>query len=304
MDAGRLSNKAEAMNIIEQTLATGVVSVKIGREEKEFPVQGPVVILSSRASALTVAPDVMVLDLPSEAFNRKLWLELEDCAADNSEYLSGFLSFTEAHILELQEALKEGRRRAFQLSGGELNEECAETLGVFLGLDIFLGKFSKYCTAVIAPVVHFDENTTETLVELLRQTTDKELCVNLADQFLAVGRAQIESRTIQTYRKDRAPKTEIGPIVYRDQEYLYFSSPAFFQVCDSLSQSRPAVLQALTEAGLFGGRQVNGTTAQTRITVCNVYGKSSSVKVYAISREAFDNISLGDPLVFDEEEPL
>lgn len=302
VDSGKPN--AESMDVLDRVLSTGVVSVKIGRAEKEFPVQGPVVILSNRVSALTVAPDVMVLELPSVAFNRELWMEIADCAADNSDYLSGFIGFTETHIFELQEALKQRRKEARQLSGGELDEQRVEILGLFLGLDAYMEKFSSYCTGVIAPVVPFNETTRTAFVELLCQTMDKELCVNLADQFLAVGRAQIERGTVQTYHKEQAPKTEIGPIVYFDREYLYFSSTAFFQVCDALSQSRPAVLKSLAEAGLFGGRQVNATTAQTRITVCNVYGQRQSIKVYAVCRAAFDEIRIGDPLILDGEDQL
>ena len=293
-----------SLNILEDALVNGTVSMKIGQGEKTFSLQGPIVILSERISALTMAPEVMVLDIPPSSFKRKLWLEIADSVSENRDYLRGFISFTESRTTELQEALKQGRKRALQLSEGELNNRCVETLGVFLGLDIFLGEFFKHCSSVITPIVQFDEATEVKLVELLRQTTDKELYTSLADQFLMVGREQIERRTVQIYSKDHAHQIMEAPIVYYDWEYFYFNSAAFFQVCDALSQSRPAVLSALAEAGLFGGRQVNGTTAQTRITVCNVYGQRKTIRVYAVDRAAFDDIRIGNPLILDEEEQL
>lgn len=304
VDSGRLNNRAKTMNILEDALVNGTVSMKIGQGEKTFSLQGPIVILSERISALTMAPEVMVLDIPPSSFKRKLWLEIADSVSENRDYLRGFISFTESRTTELQEALKQGRKRALQLSEGELNNRCVETLGVFLGLDIFLGEFFKHCSSVITPIVQFDEATEVKLVELLRQTTDKELYTSLADQFLMVGREQIERRTVQIYSKDHAHQIMEAPIVYYDWEYFYFNSAAFFQVCDALSQSRPAVLSALAEAGLFGGRQVNGTTAQTRITVCNVYGQRKTIRVYAVDRAAFDDIRIGNPLILDEEEQL
>lgn len=304
VDSGRLNNRAKTMNILEDALVNGTVSMKIGQGEKAFPLQGPIIIISDRISALTVAPEVMVLDIPPGSFERKFWLEIADSVSENRDYLRGFISFTESRTAELQQALKQGRKRALELSEGELNDRCVETLGVFLGLDIFLGEFFKHCSSVITPVVQFDEATEVKLVELLRQATDKELHTSLADQFLMVGRKQIERGKVQTYSKDHAPKTVEGSIVFYDWDYLYFNSTAFFQVCDALSQSRPAVLKSLAEAGLFGGRQVNATTAQTRITVCNVYGQRQSIKVYAVCRAAFDEIRIGDPLILDGEDQL
>lgn len=303
MDSGRL-NKNGCVGIWESALMDRNVTVKLGREEKTFPVRGLLTILSDRPSVLTCASEVLLLDIPPGSLDRGLWLEQEERIADNRDYLDAFVGYVEGHIAELREALRAGHREALRTCTVDLNERCLLMLGILFGMNIFLSGFFKFCAPNIPPFVHLDEEMTKKLVELLRQTTDKELCTSLADQFLMVGREQIERGTVLTYSSGHAPKTEEGPIVYYDWEYLYFNSTAFFQICDALSQSRPAVLRALAEAGLFGGRQINSTTAQTRVYVCTVYGQRKQINVYAVSREAFDNIRAGDPLILDEEEQL
>lgn len=302
-DHGRL-NKNKCTEIWEGILANGNATVKLGGEEKTFPVRGLLTILSDRPSVLTCASEVLLLDIPPGSLDRDLWLELEERIADNRDYLYAFVGYVEGHIAELREAMTEGHRKALRTCSGDLNERCLSMLSILFGVDIFLSDFFKFCAPNIPDVACLDEEMTEKLVEILRQATDKELHTSLADQFLMVGREQIERGTVQTYSKDHASQTIEGPIVYYDWEYLYFNAAAFFQVCDALSQSRPAVLSALAEAGLFGGRQINGTTAQTRITVCDVYGQRKTIRVYAVDRAAFDDIRVGDPLILDEEEQL
>lgn len=56
------------MSILENALVNDIVSMKISQEEKAFPLQGPLIVISNRISALTVAPEVMVLDIPPNSF--------------------------------------------------------------------------------------------------------------------------------------------------------------------------------------------------------------------------------------------
>ena len=140
-DCGRLNNKAASMEILEDALVNGAVSCKVGRKDVTLSIQGPIIILSNRLSALTLAPEVFVLDLCPETFDYEYWQELEGRIADNRDYLTAFIGFTGENISKLQESLRQGRKLALQYSRGDLNGQCLEMLGILLGMNDFLWEF-------------------------------------------------------------------------------------------------------------------------------------------------------------------
>lgn len=130
------------------------------------------------------------------------------------------------------------------------------------------------------------------------QLSERSDSASLADRFLEVARRFIRTGILQAHHRYRCPPDLDGVLLYDDTR-LHFTSSAFFEVCRSLTQSRPVILAALAEAGLFCGAQTNPTTAQTRVTVRNEQGQSRSVPVYSFLRDDFEEF--GDPLILESE---
>ncbi len=298
-DRGRLDYVAKNVTVLESALLTGVAPWKNGRDTLSLSIQAPIVLLSSRPSALSCAPEVMVCDFLSDDFDREIWLELVDRIKQNQDYLTAFCAYTATHIPDLRNALAEGQKAALHLDNGQLTEPCWKTLGILIGLQTFLGNFS--CFADLEPVP-FDpaEELSSYLLNLLAQTSEKAERTSLADQFVEVARRFIQNNILHTYHQNACPPDVSGAVLF-DDSCLYFTPKAFYSTCQALSQSRPVVLAALAEAGLFCGPQTNATTAQTRISVWNEYGIRHIESVYALDREAFD--ILGDPLILEGEVP-
>lgn len=144
-----------------------------------------------------------------------------------------------------------------------------------------------------------DEELYMKLLDLLVQTSEKADRVSLPDQFIEITRRSIKSGTIHPYRKDRCPEDMIN-VVFYDTNRLHFTPSAFFAICQSMVQSRPVILNALSEAGLLYGAPTNTTTAQTRFSVWNERGHKRPVPGYSFLRGNFE--AFGDPLILDEEE--
>ena len=298
-DRGRLDHAAKNVDILSSALVNHTAPWKNGRNIQSLPLQAPIVLLSSRPSALSCAPEVVVLDFPADSFDRAAWLELAAHIGQDQDYLTAFCGYTSTHISELRDALAEGQRTALHLDSGQLTEPCRQTLGIFIGIRNFLNRFFTFAAPAQSLLPVPAEELHSQLMELLVQTSEKADHTSLADQFVEVARCFIQTGTLHTHHREYCPLDLDGVVLY-DNTRLYFTSSAFFSICQSLTQSRPVILAALAKADLFCGAQTNSTTAQTRVTICNEYGQRRTVPVYSFLREDFEEF--GDPLTLENEE--
>lgn len=241
----------------------------------------------------------MVFDFPVDSFDRVAWLEFADHIGQNQDYLTAFCGYSFTHISELRDALAEGQRTALYLDSGQLAEPCRQALGIFIGIHNFLNHFFTFAAPAQSLLPMPAEELRSQLMALLVQTSEKADRTALADQFVEVARRFIQTGTLHTHHREYCP-LDLGGVVLYDDTCLHFTSSAFFSVCQSLTQSRPVILAALAEAGLFYGAQTNPTTAQTRVTICAVHGQRRTVPVYSFLREDFEQFV--DPFILDSEE--
>lgn len=297
-DTGRQNHAATNAQTLETVLSTGTVCWQSGKDVTSLPIHALITIISSGSSELACAPEICDLDLPPESFDRDCWLS-GGFAFDSREYLAAFASYTTDHIAELQTALALGREQAMQQSKGRLNEKCLDTYGILLGIGIFLADFFEFCSPANPPVPDMlNDMLLKNLFNLLEQTSEKDQLSDIPDVFIAVFRQQLQRGLLSTCPQHSFTPDRENLVVFNDQ-YLHFTSSAFRCVCGALCQSYPVILNALADAGLFCGRQVNARTAQTRISVWDDHGERRSLPGYSFSRDAFD--LLGDPLVLDGE---
>lgn len=283
--------------LLGQVLTNRQVPWKNKRDLRYFPLQALPVILSSTASALTVHPDCLTVELPSE-----IALSVPDVTIDvtKDEYLAAFIGYTTEHINDLQHLLDDSRKWAFAIGGGGLTEKCISALGILSAIDSFVRDFHRYCGLTVPPLNEEYPDASDWLLELLEQTADKLLdCGNLATQLISVARSMLANGTLCPcpVEYDGNPSSNV---VYYTDEHLGFTISAMNTVCRSLGQSRPFVLHVLSEAGLLLGKTVNNGTFLTRISTWNVFGQHKIERVYLFARNLFDE--LGNPLIFGGEE--
>ena len=298
-DTYRTPDASVNASVLRSALTSGTVLWKNGTESLELPLQALPTLLSGAASTLSCSPDCLALDLSAAGFDTSAWDHISIGEERLYGYLSAFLGFTQEHVSKLIEALNSGRRQSMLYLDGTLNDNCLKTLGVLLGLADFLRDFFEFCSPSVPPVSFESQNWSDQLVEGLRQTTDKEDNWDLAGQFLQVARSHLVNGQLCTspveVRKEQLPEG----VVFYDERTLSFTAPAFCRICRQLGQSRPAVLRALSEAGLMFGRPVNSATVMTRISIWDKFGARRNVPVYRIVRSAFD--LPGDPLLLEEK---
>lgn len=300
LDQHRTANAAANASLLEQVLVNGQILWKSGRESSYFPLQALPVILTSAASALSCAPETIVLELAPDG------LDPSAASAKSAEplnlshdYLRSFIGFAADHIERLRDILERSAPHACQSAGDRLTEKCARAFGVLLGVSSFLQEFLRCCGLTLSDFTGVEDEWESWLLALLEQTSEKELdYTDLADQFIAVARSHLLSGALHACPTEYRTLPE-GDIVFFDDRSLYFTPNAFRQVCHQLSQSRPMVLQALRQAGFLQGRPVNATTGLTRVSIWNAFGVRETRQVYKLPREAFDQ--LGEPLIFAEE---
>jgi len=298
-ERGRLDHMAKNVTLLESAMISGSVPWKNGRDSQFLPLQALVVLLSSYASALNCSPGVMVLDFVSEDFDRTNWLEFADQVGQNLEYLIAFCWYTSDNISKLRGALAEGLKTARDLDDGLLTEPCLQAYGIFIGIRNFLKDFFAYASLEADPFPLPDDDLFIQLLERLVETSEKSERVSLSNQFVEIAGRSIRKGALRMCRRDQCPVDTTNVVLY-DDDRLHFTSGAFFTVCQSMKQSRPVIIKALTEDGLLCGAKTNRTTAQTRITVCNVHGISLTMPVYSFARESFE--TFGDPLITEEED--
>lgn len=297
-DYGRLDHIKKNVSILESALINGTVLWKNRQNTRLLPLQVPIILLSSRPSHLSIAPNVIVLDFSTEDFVHSAWLEVADRISQNQDYLTAFCGYSMEHIAELQKALSEGQNTALRFVDGQLTENCRKMLGIFIGLQNFLNEFFAFSLAENPLIPLRSDDFLPQFTEVLIQTAEKEYLSSLAEQFLGVARKYLQSGCFHIYEAKKCPQDVNGAVLY-DNRYIYFTSQAFFEVCHSMAQSRPIILTALVEANLLCGSQTNATTAQTRTTVWDKCGISRSVSVYKFNRDAFDDF--GSPLFLEGE---
>lgn len=283
--------------LLEGVLANRLLPWKDRREEKFLLLQALPVILSTSASALTVSPDCLTLELPPEFPCPGVKIN-EDVISD---YLLAFMQYTSAHVDRLHHILNVMEDRAFECVG-----DCAwpgqyvKTVGIILAVDLFVREFDAFCGLEVQHLNQACPDAESWLVELMGQTADKLLdCGNLAAQFVEVAASQLQNGTL--HGCPMGCEVESGEnIVYFDEERLAFTVSAMSAICHGLGQSRPLVLRALAEADMLHGKPVNSGTFLTRISTYNVYGVRKMERVYLFDREEFEQ--LGTPLLFEGED--
>lgn len=298
-DSGRLNQAAKNSEILESALLNHVVPWKNKRETRSLPLQAPITLLSSRASALSCAPEVMVLDFVADDFDREVWKESADRVGQNRDYLIAFCGYTSDHIPELRKALEDGQKTARSLDEGQLTDPCLQTLGIFIGLRNFLESFFECAALNSVPFPSTDENLFGQLLDILVQTSEKAERASLPEQFIDIARNMIQKDILHIHHRNRCPVDMRGVVAF-DEDRLHFTLDAFTQVCQSMMQSRPVIEAALSEAGMFSGARINKTTPLTRITIWNEHGIPKLTRVFSFERELFD--VYGDPLILEEED--
>lgn len=203
-DSGRLKHAAKNAELLESAIINCAVPWKKGRETQTLPLQAPITLLSSCASALNCAPEIILLDFTEEDFDRERWLECADKVGPNLDYLTAFCGYTVEHIHDLQKALEEAKRTARQLDEGQLAEPYFQAFGIFIGLHSFLKRFlaDSALDSVLFPLS--DTELFGQLLDLLVQTSEKAERASLPGQFIEVARGLIQKDVLHTHHKDRA----------------------------------------------------------------------------------------------------
>lgn len=299
-DLGKLSHAAKNVDLLISAITNDAVAWKRGRDAPQsLPIQAPVTLLSSCPSALNCSTDSMVLDFSIEDFNVEAWLDCADQVGQNQDYLTAFCGYASQHIPELQNALDEGKKAARYCDGGKLSGKYLQAYGILMGIRSFLENFFAYAMPESPAFSLSNEELSGQMLNLLVQTMEKADRGSLPNLFIEIAKDFIQKRVLPTHHVERCPK-DMTKVVFYDDDHLHFTSKAFFTVCHSMTQSRPVIETALSEASLFCGTPVNGTTFETRISVWNAYGKRETAYVFSFERELFE--TYGDPLPLDTEE--
>ena len=283
--------------LLEGALASHLLPWKDRREEKFTPLQALPVILSTSASALTISPDCMTLELPSEFPCPALKIS----EAVMSDYLLAFAQYTSTHIDRLRHFLDAMEDRTFECAKDcTWPEQYVKAIGIVLAIDCFVREFHAFCGLEVQPLNQACPDAEVWLTELVEQTADKLLnCGDLATQFVEVASSQLQSGTLHGCPMGCEVDSN-DDVVYFDEAHLAFTVSAMNVVCRSMGQSRPLVLRALAEADMLHGKPVNNGTFLTRISVYNSYGIRKTGRVYLFDRDEFEQ--LGTPLLFEGED--
>lgn len=290
-------NARKNTELLEGILTSHLLPWKDRREEKFTPLQALPVILSTTASALTVNPDCMTLELPPEfpCPGSKL---SEDVISD---YLLAFTQYTAAHIERLRQLLDGMENRAFECAvESTWPERYVKVIGIVVAADIFIREFYRFCGLAVQNLNEACPDAEVWLAELVDQTADKQLDDDdLAAQFVDVAKSHLQSGDLHPCAIEYEVEPT-DPTVFYSEECLYFTGPAMRAVSNNLGRSQPVVLRALAEAGLLSGKPVNAGTKLTRISTWSAHGIRKTRRVYRLPRSAFDE--LGEPLIFEGEE--
>lgn len=284
----------ENIQTLKDALADHTVPWKSGREVVSLPLQASPIIVSTQVSSVCCVPETIIIDISTEDFEWSRWGDLIDQVAKHTEHRECFVRYTEAHIDDPRNALAAKKKHAITMSCGQLHERCIHTLAILLGMQAYLEQFFRFCAPAIPPI-KFDDEITQHLFHLLKQTAEKDFMASLPEQFIYITQQRIKRGSLKLFPRFQSPSDNPKTVLYIDDDRLHFTPEAFFSVCKSMHQSRPVILRALADEGLFRGAQTNPGTAQTRIRVFNVHGTADLIPVYSLDRSRFEE--LGDPFI-------
>ncbi|MEQ2455761.1 hypothetical protein [Flavonifractor hominis] len=305
LDEYRTSDAMANAGAFAKVLVTGQIPWKHKRETKYLPLLALPVVLSGQSSSLSCSPELMLLELTQEQLDRKLWIDRTALLQYRQDYLSAFTSYTQKHIDCLKSALQAWSLEALKLSGEALSEPCLHLWGIMAALDEFVYGFYDAYDAISASSIWTSpqEERMDHLLDLLSRASlrGQDSSSDLRD-FVDVVRSHIRSGILAVCPTTHVSRPADDTLVYFDNEYLYFPTPAFRLICQTLSQSRPDLLRALADAGMLCGSPINAETRMTRVSVWNVYGVRDTVSVYKVKRSVFE--TFGDPLFLKDEVDL
>lgn len=297
LDEYRSTNSKANAAAFAEILITRQITWGHQRRQRCLPLPALPVILSDHASSLSCMPEAFLMELTRDKFDREVWAEKSGLLQYQQDYLTAFLTYTEANLDTLKSALRrQGRDVMTKPTAESLNESCRQLLGILSTLDEFLAAFYRDTDPESIPLLwDRQDERWDCLLTLLKQTSERGLAhASAAQDFIDVTRSHIRAGHLTPIPMSGEGRSAGYPVVYFDQAFLCFSSNAFQRICQAITRSRPDVLRALEEEGLLAGTPANSETRMTRISVYNVYGVREHVYVYKLKRSAFE--VFGDPL--------
>lgn len=103
------SSKANAAAFAE-VLITRQITWEHHRKQSSLPLPAMPVILSDHASSLSCMPEVFLMELTRDKFDREAWVGKSGLLQYQQDYLSAFLAYTEANLDTLKSALRRQSR--------------------------------------------------------------------------------------------------------------------------------------------------------------------------------------------------
>ena len=302
LDEYRSSDAKTNAAVFSEVLLRKQIPWLHSKKTSYLPLRAMPVILSGQASSLSCTPELLLMELTSEKFDREAWISKIALLQYQPDYLTAFLAYTEVRVSTLESIVHRRSQEALTFSySGLLNEPCMQLLGILAGLDEFLRDFYEDTDPESIPLIWGNPiEQEEYLLSLLEQTSEREqMHTSVAQDFIEVVRSHIRAGLLTLTPLACESQPTGDEVVYFDQDHLCFTAPAFRLVCQAISQSRPDVLRALGNEGTLCGAPINPETRMTRISIYNVYGKRNTVPVYKLKRSAFE--SFGDPLLLEGE---
>lgn len=282
IDHHQTENACQNTLLLEEILATMMIAWKDGRREITIPLQASVVVLCDTVSALCCSPKLLTLDVPSEDFDLNLCKRHLEQAPVHHDYLQALATYTTEHWPQLQEYLRQGRKQAMDFAP---TADILAEAGTLLGVVRFADAFCRFYGAEDIPALVSQSMTLEAIQELFDRMAPSISGMDAAYQFCQIAQRCMAEGIFFICDADRDDSDGSKPVVYLIGEDYCFPSAAFRTICCRISQSTPAIAQALSEAGLLKGKRTNTTTVQTRIPVTNVYGICRYIGVYRIAQE-------------------
>ena len=286
------SNTEKNTAHLENILAVGRISFQSHAESASAPLQAPITLISSTISPLSSNPDVLVMDISSEAINRSLCRSQQRNATLIHEYLQVFAAFVEDRWSDFLTALDEGYSTAQTLCTMGTSRTL-EALGTLIGISKFTATFLAEQDPDISSVWSDEEAMFWKLADQLEGLAYTPSSTDLAAQFCHLAQKCLREKIYVLCPEGRDASGDIRPPVYQYRGDYAFSTRAFRDLCQKLAASTVQVSRALSEANLLRGKATNATTVQTRIALFNAHGISRWEGVYRIAGDA---IEFGDIL--------
>lgn len=281
------SNAAKNTTHLENILAVGRISFQNHAESATVPLQAPITLISSTISPLSSNPDVLVMDISSEAINRSLCRSQQWNATLIHEYLQVFAAFVEDRWSDFLTTLDEGYSTAQTLCTMGTSRTL-EALGTLIGISKFTATFLAEQDPDMSSVWSDEEAMFRKLADQLEGLAYTPSSTDLAAQFCQLAQKCLREKIYVLCPEGRDSSGDIRPPVYQYRGDYAFSARAFREMCQKLGASTVQVSRALSEANLLRGKATNATTVQTRISLFNAHGISRWEGVYRIAGDAIE----------------